>query len=160
MACSDLSTAAGTKLYTAVAAPADDLAATWAALTWVEVGNISSLSEIGRKYAPASFKALGSRTTCKRKGSYDSGSVNIGLGYAAEDAGVDDIKDALLVDTDVSFRIALKDMNSTYHTTNTQFYFRGQVLSFVVNPGSDPDQFVTATAEVQIDGDIKTVART
>jgi len=160
MACSELSTAAGTKLYVCAAAPADDLAATWAALTWIEVGNISSISELGRKYAPASFKALGSRTTCKRKGSYDYGSVTVGLGYAAEDVGSVALAAALTSDSDYSFRIAMNDKNATYHTTDTQFYWRGQVMSFVTNPGSDPDSFVTATCEVQIDGDVKIVART
>jgi len=160
MTCAALSTAAGTVVAVSATAAASpwDKAAYVAVGTYTAIGNISSISEIGRKYAPATFKALGSRTTCKRKGSYDFGSLNIGLGYVAEDAGVILLKAALLVDTSYSFKITLNDATATL-VVPTVFYFMGQVMSFVVNPGSDPDSFVTATCEVQIDGDVLTVAR-
>ena len=160
MACSALTTAAGTIIAVSATAAATpwDKAAYVAVGTYTTIGNLSSISEIGRKYNPATFKALGTRTTCKRKGSYDYGSVNLGLGYAAEDAGVILLKAGLLVDTSYSFKITLNDATAAL-VVPTVFYFMGQIMSFIVNPGSDPDQFVTATCEVQIDGDVLAIPR-
>ena len=63
-----------------------------------------------------------------------------------------------MVDTSYSFKITLNDATATL-VVPTVFYFMGQIMSFIVNPGSDPDQFVTATCEVQIDGDVLAIPR-
>ena len=158
MSCANLTTAAGTKLYYSATLPTTYDEAGYAALTWTELADISSIGEFGKVYATATFKPLATRTTCKRKGSYDFGSIQMGLGYSSDAAGTTAMLAALASDLGYAFKIVLNDATATL-VLPTKFYFAGQVMSFKINPGSDPDAFVTATLEIQIDGDVLTDVR-
>lgn len=153
MPCKDLSTAAGTKLYYSATLPATYDEAGYAALTWLELADVSSIGEIGKEYAIVTFKALATRTTCKRKGTYDFGQISLGLGFDGSSVGQAAMFAALDSDLSYAFKIQFNDATDTL-VVPTKTYFPAQVSKFKVNPGSDPDAFLTGSINLEVDGDM------
>lgn len=138
-------TSAGTKLSICAAAPATYNGPGFAALTWVEVGEISDLGEFGRQYALVSYNLLGDRRTVKRKGSYNDGTIAAQMARVPTDAGQAIITAALDSDASYSIKIVLQD--------GTIFYTSAQIMSYTTNIGS-VDQITSATVNMEIDNDI------
>lgn len=138
-------TSAGTKLYICAAAPATYDDTGFAALTWVEVGEISDLGEFGRQYALVSYNLLGDRRTVKRKGSYNDGTIAAQMARVPTDAGQAIVTAALDSDASYSIKIVLQD--------GTIFYTSAQIMSYTTNIGS-VDQITSATVNMEIDNDI------
>lgn len=141
---SNVFTSAGTKLHIAstATAPATYDGTGYAALTWVEVGEITDLGSFGKEYAQVTHTSLGNRQTVKRKGSYNNGSMALQLGRDTSDAG-----QAILivaVDSDDSYpvKVTLQD--------DTVIYTTAQVMSYTTNIGS-PDSIVGASVTLEID---------
>lgn len=138
-------TSAGTTIEISAALPATYNQATFAALTYTEIGEVSDLGEFGREYNVVKFNPLKDRRTVKRKGSFDDGTVQVQLAKAATDAGQILLKSAVNSDASHSVKIVLQD--------GTTFYFTAQVSSSTVNVGN-VDQITSSTFKLEIDNDI------
>ena len=138
-------TSAGTTIGISAALPATYNQATFAALTYTEIGEVSDLGEFGREYNIVKFNPLKDRRTVKRKGSFDDGTVQVQLAKAATDAGQILLKSAVNSDASHSVKIVLQD--------GTTFYFTAQVSSSTVNVGN-VDQITSSTFKLEIDNDI------
>jgi hypothetical protein len=145
MAASKAFTSAGTKFYMSAALPATYDIITFAALTWVEIGEISDLGEFGRQYNLVTFNPLGDRRTVKRKGAYNDGTIAAQMARVPTDAGQTMLVGAVNSDASKAIKIVLQD--------GTIFYTTVQVMSYTTNVGS-VDQITSATVNMEIDNDI------
>jgi hypothetical protein len=145
---SKVRTSAGTKFY--VSDPISALSATYdaptfATGTYVEVAELTDLGSFGKKYNLVSFNPLGARNTVKRKGSYNSGTLQLKLGQSITDPGQVKMTTASDSDNSYAFKVVLQ--------SGTTYYFTGQVMGWQVDVGS-VDQITGATADLEIDNDI------
>jgi hypothetical protein len=123
-----VSTAAGTTIGIVAGAPATFDSVGYAALTFLNIGEITNIPDFGREFELITHKPLGSRGTVKKKGGFNEGSIDLQLGLNTDDAGTVLLKTASLSDSDYSFKIA--------HPTGDVYYFRAQAMSFKVATGS------------------------
>ncbi len=134
-------TSAGTTLRVLAAAPATFDAAGCGALVMTLVGEVTDLGEFGREYALVTFIPVGSRGVQKKKGSFNQGTMTIGLGLDTDDAGQIMLKAASQSDADYSFLVTTQ--------IGDKYYFRAQVMSFKVNIGS-VDQITAASVTLEL----------
>lgn len=134
-------TTAGTSLSTSAAAPATFNAAGYAALTWTVVGEVVDLGDFGRVFALVTHQPLATRSTQKFKGSYNEGTLTVGLGLDTDDTGQILMKAASLVDIPYSFKITANGGDI--------YYFQAMVMSWVVGVGS-VDAIIGAKATLEI----------
>lgn len=149
---SSATTAAGTIFSISSAAPATYDASGYAALTWTEVAEVTSIGSRGKKFEVVTHKPLAYRGTYKRKGSFDNGQMAIGLAIAKVDAGQSLLTAALESDSSYSFKIAFPSGRIQY--------MPGQVSSFTDDDIGSTDAILAGTANVEIDGSIVTVPAT
>jgi hypothetical protein len=138
-------TSAGSTLSIATGVPATYDAAGFAAKTFVVVGEITDLGELGKEYATVTHSPVGSRAVQKFKGSYNNGSMQIQMARDTSNAGQVAMKDALNSDADYSFKVALQDLS--------KIYFVGKVTTFKVAVGS-VDQITGSNCTIEISGEI------
>lgn len=98
-----VATAAGARLY--IGTTADDPLTD----TYTEVGEVASLGEFGRTYAEVTWSPINSRGVQKFKGSFNDGSLAVGLGRDINDAGQAAMKAALDVDADYNVKVVAND---------------------------------------------------
>lgn len=122
---------AGSTFSVCLSQPANELAATYAALTWIPVGEVVNIGEFSRVYNPIEVNNLSQRRTRTLKGSYKEGSPTYEVNYAPGDPGQVAMLTALNMDGDVSFRIAAQD--------GTTFYSQGVVMSAPITIGGVDD---------------------
>jgi hypothetical protein len=134
-------TSAGTTLRVSAATPATFDATGYNALTTILIGEVTDLGEFGREYALVTFNPVGSRGVVKKKGSFNQGTMTIGLGLDTDDAGQILLKAASLADADYSFLVTTQN--------GDKYYFQAQVMSFKVNIGS-VDQITTASVTLEL----------
>ena len=134
-------TTAGSTIAIAAAAPATFNEAGYEALTWALIGEITDLGEFGREYALVTHNPVDKRSTVKKKGSFNEGSLTLQLGLDEEDAGQTLAAAAVNDDDDVSIRIILQD--------GTTHYMQTQVMSFKIGAGS-VDTITGATINLEI----------
>jgi len=146
---STASTAAGTIFSVSAAVPATATAAAYAALTWTEVAEVTSIGSRGKKFEVVTHKPLAYRGTYKRKGSFDNGQMAIGLAIAKADDGQDILNTALDSDDSFSFKIQFPSGRIQY--------MPGQVSSFTDDDIGSTDAILAGTVNVEVDGDIITV---
>jgi hypothetical protein len=133
MAGIDFDTVAGTKLYVAVAAPATFDAAGFTALTWVEVGQLTSVpSVLGREYNTATLETIGDAQVREKKGNFKLPNADFECAWAESDAGQIIVAAAANNNTVPSFKLVKQD------TTKLR-YFTAQVMKFVENQGTAND---------------------
>ena len=138
-------TSAGTRIYMGATMPATYNGAGFAALTWIEIGEITSAGEFGRVYNQVTHNPLGDRRTVKRKGSYDDGELSLDMARVPSDAGQALLLTARDSDDSYPFKVVLQDDSISY--------FSAQVMSYTTNIGSI-DQITSASVSVAIDNDI------
>jgi hypothetical protein len=138
-------TSAGSTLSIATGAPATYDATGFTALTYVVVGEVTDIGEVGREYALVTHMPVGSRTVKKFKGSYNNGSMQIQMGRDTANAGQTAMKAALLSDADYSFKVTLQDLS--------KIHFVGKVTTFKTSVGS-VDQITGSSCTIEINGDI------
>jgi len=138
-------TSAGTDISISAALPVTYLAATFAALTWTSIGEVTDLGEFGRVYNVVKLNLLKDRRTVKRKGSYDDGTIAAQMARVPSDAGQTLLTAAVVSDNSYSIKVTLQD--------GTIFYFTAQISSYTTNVGS-VDQITSATVNFEIDNDI------
>jgi hypothetical protein len=135
-------TSAGTTLAISAGNPATFNQAGFEALTFTEVGEITSVDgDVGRVYNLVTHNPLATRATVKKKGSYNSGSLTLPLAIDRADAGQVIAQAALLSDSNYSFKLTLQD--------GSVIYFQGIVMSFPLNAGG-VDVITSGTITVEI----------
>ena len=134
-------TSAGTTLKVSAATPATFDTTGYNALTMTLIGEVTDLGEFGREYALVTFNPVGSRGVVKKKGSFNQGTMTIGLGLDTDDAGQILLKAASLADADYSFLVTTQN--------GDKYYFQAQVMSFKVNIGS-VDQITAASVTLEL----------
>lgn len=137
-----VNTAAGATLSIGTTAAATD-ETSYAADTYVEVGEIESLGEFGDQVSAATFTALANRRVRKFKGTYDAGDMSLTVGFDSGDAGQNALNAALKDEgsADYNFRVEFED--------GDVFYFSGKVMSRRISVGT-ADSIVTATISIAI----------
>lgn len=151
-------TSAGTKLFVG-GTTASGTEAEYAALTWVEVGEITSFGEFGASFQQITHTPVGSRRTYKFKGARDDGSLQLTLGRDPSDPGQADLAEALDSDLSYNFKVELSDRPEGTGALPTRFFFPGKVMSYTANIGS-ADGVVQSTCQIAIDGAVIEAART
>jgi hypothetical protein len=142
-------TSAGTRLYVFNGDPATFDAAGYAALAWVEVGEVVDIPEFGKEYNLVTHNPLKDRRTRKKKGSFNNGSFSLNMARCPGDAGQAEMIEALDLDDPSSFKAVLQD--------GTAMYFQSLVMSYKTGIGS-VDQITAASATLEIDSEIVEVA--
>lgn len=133
MAGIDFDTVASSKLFVAVAAPATYDAAGYAALTWVEVGSITSMGSVkGREYSMSTLSTVGDAQDREKKGSFKLPNAEFECAWIEDDAGQIIIEAASKDYSVPSFK--LEKQNGT-----SLRYFTAQVAKFVENNGTSND---------------------
>ena len=142
-------TAAGSKLYVSSGTPATYDKAGFEALTWVEVGEVTEIPSFGKVFNIVNHNPLGDRQTVKRKGSYDTGSIDVPYAYDLSISGADAGQALLLAgletDSSYSFWVDIKQLKA--------HYFTGQIASAPTTVGS-VDQIVMKNTTIAIDDDV------
>ena len=123
-----LGTVAGTTIGVSAVLPATYNVAGYAALTFVNIGNIEDGGEHGREYAEVTFNPIDTRGTQKFKGSFNEGSKTLSIGYNSDDAGMALLKTALNDDDDYAFEVEYPDGDIDY--------FIGKVMTLTKATGS------------------------
>jgi hypothetical protein len=122
-------TVAGSEIYICSALPADQLPATFAALAWVKIGEITDMgSVIGRAYNTSSHSPIDSAQVVEKKGSYRLEPAEFQCAWDDDDAGQNDVEDASKTNDVVSFKVKKQD--------GAIRYFTAQVSKFVENMGT------------------------
>ncbi len=140
-------TSAGTTLGIGPAPTTYD-APGFAAVSFVDIAEITDIGEFGKKFNLITHNPIGSRGTVKRKGSFNSGTLALKLARAPSDAGQADLIAASESDLSFSFRIVLND-----EPTFTTVYFTGQVMGYTTMI-SGVDTITAASVDIEIDNDI------
>lgn len=135
-------TAAGTALAICADTPATEDAAGYAALTFVEVGQVEKIGPIGATFAKVEFQPLKGPKQ-KHKGSADYGSLQPSLAHDDEDAG------------QTLLRTAADDATSKLYSVEVTYpdgakrYFGGRVFGYPENiDGSDTVIMANPTIEI------------
>lgn len=151
-------TSARTKLYASALAhaAATDTASEYAALTWVEVGDIVSFGEFGASFEEIVHQPINDGLTYRFKGTKNQGSLSLNLGRAPADAGQTLLRTQSELYVDYNFKITLNDAPSGGGTPTTM-YFYGKVMSYTTNVPSS-NSIVGSTCTIGINGDIIEVA--
>ena len=145
-------TSTGTLLAVVATGPAIHDAAGFAALTFVEVGEVTSIGEYGAAAQVVSHEPLATGITEKYKGFINMGSLSLNVARVSDDAG------QLIVaagvtgaskNTEHSFRVTYQDGSIDY--------FTGKIFSYTKNPGG-ANSIVASTVAVEINTTIVEVA--
>ncbi|MBY5976729.1 hypothetical protein KUV39_08725 [Phaeobacter italicus] len=137
-------TASGVTLGISAVAPAAHDIASFDALTFINVGEITNIGEFGKEWSLVTHNPLSTRGTEKGKGSFNNGSLSPGLALDPGDAGQTAMETALESDDPVYLSITLQD--------GTIFYLVGLVMSFKPNIGG-VDDVVTASTTIELKPD-------
>ena len=137
-------TASGVTLGISAVAPAAHDIASFDALTFINVGEITNIGEFGKEWSLVTHNPLSTRGTEKGKGSFTNGSLSPGLALDPGDAGQTAMETALESDDPVYLSITLQD--------GTIFYLVGLVMSFKPNIGG-VDDVVTASTTIELKPD-------
>jgi len=116
-----IGTVAGTAISISAGTPATFDGTGYSALTWAVIGNIDDGGEHGREYAEVTFNPIDTRGTRKYKGSFNEGTKTLSIAYDSVDAGMVILKDAVLSDSDFSFKVS--------YPTGDIDYFQAKTLS-------------------------------
>ena len=128
-----ISTAAGSRFFIGGAGEPADLAA-FQAHSYIEVGEIENLGEVGDESQVVQFASLADGRMRKLKGVRDAGTMNIICGLDDSDAGQDAMIAAEAEPLNYAFKIQLNNPLTLGGTGGIKFYF-GQVLSKRINIG-------------------------
>lgn len=141
-------TSATTTLYVSASTPATYDTATFAALTWIKVAEISSIGAYGGKTSVVKHIPIDVGTVVKRSGSQDFGTINLtmarhsGSDFSALTAAFTDRQPR-------SFKVVLP---SAIGQTD---YFTGIVISNVTNIGN-ADKILESQVDIELDNAVLT----
>lgn len=132
---------AGSSIALTSSIPASFDAAGYAALTYIEIGEVTNIGELGREYNPIEHMPISDRLVKQAKGSYRGGSIDLQYAFDRNDAGQILLRTASRSDADYSFRITLQD--------GFKFYFYGKVMSAKTNIGG-VDSITSGSSTISI----------
>lgn len=141
-------TTAGATFGIVASSPATYDAPGFAALSFVNVGEIVSMGEHGAAYALVTHSPLDKRRVQKFKGSVNDGTMALGLGMDIADAGQVLLvagADGAAVDTEHSVEVTYQDGSIEYFTC--------VVMSYTRNPGTI-DQIIGANVNLELNNQI------
>lgn len=118
-------------------------AAGFAAKTYVQIGNVSNIGDIGLVYNELKFNDIGSRLTKKARGSLDAGTQTLEMAYTKTDAGQNRLRAAFNSDDSSCFKLVLQD--------GTIVYYTAKIMSAPFKLGSI-DTIVMTTSNLGLDG--------
>lgn len=137
-------TSAGSKLYIGAAPATYDLSG-FSGVSYTEVAEITNLGDYGKVYSLVTHNPVSNRTTFKKKGSYNNGTMKLTLGKASSDAGQISLLAASNSDSSYSIKVVLQSGEINQ--------FTAQVMSFTTSVGS-VNQITGAMCDLELDGDI------
>lgn len=118
---------AGSSIAISASQPATYNQAGYEALSWTTIGEVVNAGEFGRVYELLKHNAINTRSTVKKKGTYDEGQLALTLGLDTDDAGQIIAKAAAASDNDYSIRVTTQN--------GDDYYMQVQVMSFKVQVG-------------------------
>lgn len=122
-------TVANSTLSISALPAATQLAATYAALTWVAVGEITDMGNVlGREYNTSTHAPISSAQQTEKKASYKLGNADFTCGWLEDDAGQTLVRTASNNTQIYGFKLVKPD--------GTIRYFNAQVMKFVENLGT------------------------
>lgn len=136
---------AGSFLSVSASLPASELLASYSALTFTKVAEITDLGAVGKKYNKTDHNPIDNRQTFKFKTTFDNGSLALKMAEATSDAGQAVLLTALDSDADITIKITQQDGKARY--------MRAKVMSYVSNFGS-ATSLLSADCELQVTGTI------
>lgn len=104
----------------------------YAALTWVEVSELSEVPEFGAEYAENSFTTLKTGIKNKFHGELDYGSVSLTMALDIDDAGQIILNAALVSKDEINFCITRSDGNGDYISGKVFSFKKGMSIGSVV----------------------------
>lgn len=134
-------TSAGTTIGISAGLPATDDAAGYGALTFTPIGEVTDLGEYGKVFNLVTHNPIATRRTEKFKGSFNEGSISMGIGEDTSDAGQVILDTAVESDANFAFEITAQDGDIDY--------FQAKVMSKTVNVGS-VDSIRSSTVQLEI----------
>ncbi len=115
--CEDYQSISGGSLYISATLPATYNEAGYEALTWTEVGGVTSLPSVGGTFSEVSIPLV-KTGTCKKKGTKDFGTGSIEFAAALTDSGQIAMIAAYNSYDSVAFKILYADGSADYVTGN------------------------------------------
>jgi hypothetical protein len=138
----DLKPGLGTTFSITSALPADELLATYEALTgWAVVGEVTDIPTFGPAHDVVTHVPLATGITAKYHGALNNGSLTIPMAMDYNDAGQLALKGALSDRDRFAFRVSYAD--------GTNDYFQGKVMSFT--RGASIGSVVTAEVMIEVE---------
>ena len=134
-------TSAGTTIGVSAGLPSTDDAAGYGALTFTTIGEVTDLGEYGKVFNLVTHNPIATRRTEKFKGSFNEGSISMGIGEDTSDAGQTLLDTAVESDANFAFQITAQDGDIDY--------FQAKVMSKTVNVGS-VDSIRSSTVQLEI----------
>jgi hypothetical protein len=155
MACIDISSNAGVKLYIAAQTnlPTDMAQTNWegvAATSWVEVSQVANLGARGIARAIIEYKALDG-IVCKQKGSTNYGTMSLTAADIPTDSGQALMTTAVNSSLNFPFKIEHDDAVTTTSDPTIE-YFPGMVGSWQMAAAGDSDSIRERAAEIALNG--------
>ena len=148
-----ITTAAGSKIYIGpVRTAATDTIAEYAALAWVEIGEVETLGEFGDESASVNFLAVGDARNRKLKGARDAGTLALTVGRDPLDPGQTALRAAEKGKFEYAFKVVAADAPDEDHTDSV-YYFGALVMSARDNYGN-ADNVVRTTFNLGINTEI------
>jgi hypothetical protein len=139
-----VTTSAGAKVYIGPVTTAEDETAL-AALTYVLVGKVESIGEIGPQAQDVTFIPLDGTDVQHLKGATDNGATTVTCGRLPLDPGQLALKAASKTKFEYALKIVLADASDA-NDTDTVIYVRGPVMSGRLNVGGGNDVTKTTYA--------------
>lgn len=148
-----ITTAAGSKIYIGpVRSDTVDTIAEYAALTWVEVGEVETLGEFGDESSAVNFLSVGDARTRKLKGARDAGTLALTVGRDPLDLGQVALRAAEKTKFEYAFKVVAADAPDE-DFTDTSYFFGALVMSARDNYGN-ADNVVRTTFNLGINTEI------
>jgi len=135
--------AAGTTFGISSSAPATYNVAGFSALTYTNIGEVTSGGEFGKTFQMVTSQILSRRAETKRKGTFNAGQLPITVELNNSDAGQTALQAALDSDSDYSIVVTLQN--------GDKYYLRGLVTKFAPNI-QGPNTMVTASCTIELQG--------
>lgn len=149
-----ITTASESKVFICATPPAStvDTAAEYAALTWIEVGEVEDMGEFGDESSDVTFASVGDGRTRHLKGVRDAGTLALVCGRDPLDAGQIALKAAEKTKYSYAIKVQAADAPSEDYTDSV-YYFNAKVMSARDNYGT-VDNVVRTTFNLGIDSAI------
>lgn len=143
---------AKTRIYIGTTAPKATVA-TYAADTWTEILALTEIGEFGPEAAEIPVKFVNSGYVGRRKGTIDSGALEVVCARDPLDAGQDKARLAAEDPLPYNIKIVLPDAGSGTGAKATTFYFSAVVLSAKTR-FNDADSLTESVFNLGVDGAI------